>query len=379
MADTAPLHSIKSEAGARGQSPDMSPVTVSLKPHSPSPPMDNRLDTDRRNNLANAWNEIDMDVIDRTGTGTSDSTAFPSRKGSSNVSNMVVLDEYDENIMTAQRMQTFASAFPTRAATAKSVVERLETMNMDMTQESGSGRAFSSSAIKPMGTMAMLRRPSALPEAAQSGKLQWRNINIYVGDKHDGRQILHNFTGEIASGQLLAVMGGSGAGKSTFLDSLSGRSNLNQLTVEGELAINGYKFDITNQELIRSIATYVPQSDVLCPTQTVEEALLFNARLKLASKSEEVRLKRVNYLIDVLHLKTCRNTLIGDEARRGVSGGEKRRCSIAAELLSDADVIFLDEPTSGLDAYTAARTIKTLKQFCLISNKMVIATIHQPA
>merc|ERR1719242_1919724 len=174
MADTAPLHSIKSEAGARVQSPDMSPVTVSLKPHSPSPPMDNRLDTDRRNNLANAWNEIDMDVIDRTGTGTSDSTAFPSRKGSSNVSNMGVLDEYDENIMTTQRMQPFASAFPTRAATAKSVVERLETMNMDMTQESGSGgRAFSSSAIKPMGTMAMLRRPSALPEAAQTGNNEY--------------------------------------------------------------------------------------------------------------------------------------------------------------------------------------------------------------
>ena len=65
--------------------------------------------------------------------------------------------------------------------------------------------------------------------------------------------------------------------------------------------------------------------------------------------------------------------------QRGVSGGEKRRASIAAELLNDADIIFLDEPTSGLDAYTAARTIKTLKQFCLISNKMVIATIHQPS
>ena len=65
--------------------------------------------------------------------------------------------------------------------------------------------------------------------------------------------------------------------------------------------------------------------------------------------------------------------------QRGISGGEKRRVSIAAELLNDADIIFLDEPTSGLDAYTAARTIKTLKQFCLISNKMVIATIHQPS
>ena len=105
------------------------------------------------------------------------------------------------------------------------------------------------------------------------------------------------------------------SGKSTFLDALSGRSNLNQLTVTGELAMNGHKFDISNQELIRSICTFVPQSDVLCPTQTVEEALLFYAKLKLASKSEETRLKRVNYLIDVLHLKSCRHTLIGSEKK----------------------------------------------------------------
>jgi len=225
----------------------------------------------------------------------------------------------------------------------------------------------------------MLKRPSALPEEAESGSLEWRNINIFVGDKEDGKQILFDFTGGIESGELLAVMGGSGAGKSTLLDALSGRSNLNQLTVEGEMAVNGHKFKITKQELIKSLITFVPQSDVFCPTQTVEEALVFYARLKLPFISKEVRRKRINYLIDVLHLDSCRHTLIGDERRRGISGGEKRRCSIAAELLNDSDIIFLDEPTSGLDAYTAARTIKTLKQFCLISNKMVIATIHQPA
>ena len=79
--------------------------------------------------------------------------------------------------------------------------------------------------------------------------------------------------------------------------------------------MNGYKFNVKNQKLIRSLCTYVPQTDVLCPTQTVEEALMFYAKLKLASKTEEVRLKRVNYLIDVLHLKSCRHTLIGSESR----------------------------------------------------------------
>ena len=79
------------------------------------------------------------------------------------------------------------------------------------------------------------------------------------------------------------------------------------------------------------------------------------------------------YLVKCDHFRFIYRT------QRGVSGGEKRRVSIAAGLLNDADIIFLDEPTSGLDAYTAARTIKTLKQFCLISNKTVIATIHQPS
>ena len=105
------------------------------------------------------------------------------------------------------------------------------------------------------------------------------------------------------------------SGKSTLLDALSGRSNLNQLTVEGELAVNGHKFDITDQRLIRSLCTFVPQSDVLCPTQTVEEALIFYAKLKLPSKPSKVRLKRVNYLIDVLHLQSCRHTLIGNEKK----------------------------------------------------------------
>ena len=84
-------------------------------------------------------------------------------------------------------------------------------------------------------------------------------------------------------------------------------------------------------------------------------------------------------VIDSLSLSLSLHSLPFIVPQRGVSGGEKRRCSIAAELLNEADIIFLDEPTSGLDAYTAARTMKTLKQFCLISNKMVIATIHQPS
>jgi len=221
---------------------------------------------------------------------------------------------------------------------------------------------------------------SALPSMAKSCLFEWRNINVFVGnDPKTRKQILHNFNGSIRSGELLAVMGGSGAGKSTLLNALSGRTNLNEQFVSGELAINGHKFSVRDQKLIRSLCTFVPQSDLLCATQTVEEALLFYARLRLPHLSQEKQAKRVDYLIKVLHLERCRKNYIGDENRRGISGGEKRRVSIAAEILNDVDLIFLDEPTSGLDAYTAARCIKTLKEFSAHSNKIVIATIHQPS
>ena len=218
-----------------------------------------------------------------------------------------------------------------------------------------------------------------LPSMAEQCRFEWHHLNVFVGEKEKRKQILFDFNGEMQSGELLAVMGGSGAGKSTLLNALSGRTNLNQQHIEGWFGINGKKFKIKKQQIIRSVCTFVPQTDILCATQTVEEALLFYARLKLPSTPLEEQRKRVEYLINVLHLDRCRNNPIGDEKRRGISGGEKRRVSIAAEILNDVDIIFLDEPTSGLDAYTAARTIKTLKEFCVHSNKIIIATIHQPS
>eukprot|EP01083_Nonionella_stella_P166670 557894_1 len=207
--------------------------------------------------------------------------------------------------------------------------------------------------LKHKKVIFFLKQQSALPSFANHIKLQWKNLDVYVGDDRNGKKILHNFNGTIDSGELMCVMGGSGAGKSTFLNALSGRTNLNQQTVNGHLAINHKQFKCSNQTLIKSLCTFVPQSDELCPTQTVEEALLFYAKLKLPHYSKEKQQKRINYLINVLHLNKCRNNYIGSESKRGISGGEKRRVSIAAEILNDKDIIFLDEPTSGLDAYTA--------------------------
>jgi len=228
-------------------------------------------------------------------------------------------------------------------------------------------------------TNELLARRSGLPSTSTHCRFEWRGLNSFIGMDENRKQILFDCSGAVQSGELLAVMGGSGAGKSTLLNLLCGRTNTAQQDIEGEIAINGEKFDVNAQNVMKAICSFVPQSDILCATQTVEEALMFYAALRLPHKSQELQQKRVDYLIEVLGLDKCRHSYIGDEKKRGISGGEKRRVSIAAEILNDVDIIFLDEPTSGLDAYTAARTIKTLKQFCTVSNKIIIATIHQPS
>ncbi len=101
--------------------------------------------------------------------------------------------------------------------------------------------------IKTQDSDFFFKQQSALPSFANHIKLEWKNLDVYVGDDRNGKKILHNFNGTIDSGELMCVMGGSGAGKSTFLNALSGRTNLNQQTVNGHLAINHKQFKCSNQ------------------------------------------------------------------------------------------------------------------------------------
>eukprot|EP01084_Bolivina_argentea_P304640 526163_1 len=290
---------------------------------------------------------------------------------------MISITPPDNHNQSLETLTVTIDFQPSNAGQSPSEVDSIVPLKKNSTLDPIS---VSHSFIPKMSTEVFLHaRKSALPSPCSQRTFEWHNLNVYVGNDKTGKHILHDFNGSIQSGELLAVMGGSGAGKSTLLNALSGRTNLNEQTVTGSLAINGCKFKCSEQDIIKSICTYVPQSDILCPTQTVEEALKFYAHLKLSHLSTIQREKRINYLIHVLHLETCRHNYIGDEKKRGISGGEKRRVSIASEILNDVDIIFLDEPTSGLDAYTAARTIKTLKQFCAVSNKIIVATIHQPS
>merc|ERR1740116_585305 len=124
---------------------------------------------------------------------------------------------------------------------------------------------------------------------------------------------------------------------------------MNSQRVSGNISVNGKMIKSTDQSIIKSLCSFVPQSDVLCATQTVEESLIFYAKLKLSHKTLRRQIKRVEYLIKMLHLDSCRSNMIGDmngsSARKGISGGERRRLCIASEIVNDVDIIFLDEPT----------------------------------
>ena len=124
---------------------------------------------------------------------------------------------------------------------------------------------------------------------------------------------------------------------------------------------------------------FVHQDDQLFPTLTVWETLMYIAKLRLPrSFTVEQKAAQVERVILALGLSRCRDTLVGDVSIRGISGGERKRVSIAQELLASPSVILLDEPTSGLDSTTALRLIRTLHGLAS-GGRSIMMTIHQPS
>ena len=185
--------------------------------------------------------------------------------------------------------------------------------------------------------------------------------------------ILHGITGMAFPGEILAILGPSGSGKSTLLNAIAGR--LQGHGCSGTVLANGRKL---NKSVLKRTG-FVAQDDLLLPHLTVRETLIFCSLLRLPrtlTRKEKVSVAET--VISELGLEKCQNTIIGNSFIRGVSGGERKRVSIAHELLINPSLLVLDEPTSGLDSTAAHRLLTTLGALAQ-KGKTVVTSIHQPS
>ncbi|XP_073326630.1 broad substrate specificity ATP-binding cassette transporter ABCG2b [Pagrus major] len=187
------------------------------------------------------------------------------------------------------------------------------------------------------------------------------------------KHILKDVSGIMRPG-MNAIMGATGSGKTSLLDVIAGRKDPAGLQ-HGRVLVDG---KVVTSEL-RLSSAYVVQDDILMGTLSVRENLLFSANLRLNPKhhSSADKNSRVNAIIQDLGLIDCADTKIGTEFLRGVSGGERKRCSIGMELITSPSLLFLDEPTTGLDSNTANCIINLLHKLSR-RGKTVIFSIHQP-
>ena len=188
------------------------------------------------------------------------------------------------------------------------------------------------------------------------------------------RLVLNDVSGSLPPGAFCCVLGPSGAGKSTLVDILAGRRKAG--VVSGKVS---YLTKTPNRAVKIG---YCDQSDVLNPTSTVLETLMFAAKLRLPENvAKEVKEERARKVLNQLGLTHIANTRVGSGEHRGISGGEMRRVSIGIELVANPDVLILDEPTSGLDSVSAARIVSLLKSLTTDpeNRTTIVASIHQPS
>lgn len=171
-------------------------------------------------------------------------------------------------------------------------------------------------------------------------------------------------------------MGPSGSGKTTLLNALARRGN-NASSTDGNVLTDGM---LLSEFAFRKVSSYVEQEDALIGSLTVRETVDFSARLSLAGHvSRKERDARIDELLRAFGLTDQARILIGTPLRKGISGGQKRRTSVAAQLITDPKILFLDEPTSGLDSAASFEIMSHLKTVARRYNLLVVASIHQPS
>ncbi|GLT97658.1 hypothetical protein SLE2022_152130 [Rubroshorea leprosula] len=194
------------------------------------------------------------------------------------------------------------------------------------------------------------------------------------GIPEDRLELLKGVSGAFRPGVLTALMGVSGAGKTTLMDVLAGRKTGGY--IEGTIKISGYP---KKQETFARISGYCEQTDIHSPHVTVYESLLFSAWLRLPREVDSATRKMfIEEVMELVELTPLREALVGLPGVNGLSTEQRKRLTIAVELVANPSIIFMDEPTSGLDARAAAIVMRTVRN-TVDTGRTVVCTIHQPS
>ncbi|KAJ8543957.1 hypothetical protein K7X08_025575 [Anisodus acutangulus] len=192
--------------------------------------------------------------------------------------------------------------------------------------------------------------------------------------KGKNKHLLRCVSGKLSPGRISAVMGPSGAGKTTFLSALTGKAA--GCTMTGVILINGKPEPMQSY---KKIIGFVPQDDIVHGNLTVEENLWFSARCRLASdlpKPEKVLV--VERVIESLGLQPVRDSLVGTVEKRGISGGQRKRVNVGLEMVMEPSLLILDEPTSGLDSSSSQLLLRALRREAL-EGVNICMVVHQPS
>jgi len=186
------------------------------------------------------------------------------------------------------------------------------------------------------------------------------------------RQILNAQYGLVTPGQVCAILGPSGAGKTSLLNILADRRS----KYEGQVHLVGRAVAGIAR---RDVISYVQQYDSLMATQTVREAIRFSAMLRIpnASKIRPQIEARINDLLARLKISHIADSVIGTHEKGGISGGERKRVDIGIELITNPALLLLDEPTSGLDSNNVDVLLQVLRNVADVEKCAILLTIHQ--
>ncbi|KAF9979084.1 hypothetical protein BGZ73_006321 [Actinomortierella ambigua] len=210
-----------------------------------------------------------------------------------------------------------------------------------------------------------------------------------------GLSILRNINLHVKPGQVCVLLGSSGAGKTTLLNALAGRMEWGQVAMTGQITFNGEK---AKKYWKSPKLGYLYQDDHLEPYLTPRETLEFVSKLHEGTiRTTPEMTQKIERLLTILGLKDCADRRVGvtggaqsasvggaggsqvsSRQQKGISGGEKRRVSVAVQLLKDPSILFCDEPTSGLDSFASYEVMKALVSLAKTESKTVICSIHQP-